>query len=184
MHQKFVRRVDGKTAARAVFAASLPLRKTGVLGFEVYLAHAAIELHVNKEPEVAQRILEYGLSKHASFITEPDYILAYIDALLLKGDESNLRVLLERILGTQALPPERAMRVWDKFVELELWRNTTGGSLSKAEAVEARRNELFPTENKYSGLCNIWQRYAEALTHVKLTIYCSQCKAAILYCAA
>jgi Suppressor of forked protein (Suf) len=52
MHQKFVRRVDGKTAARAVFAASLPLRKSGVLGFEVYLAHAAIELHVNKEPEV------------------------------------------------------------------------------------------------------------------------------------
>jgi Suppressor of forked protein (Suf) len=55
MHQKFVRRVDGKTAARAVFAASLPLRKSGVLGYEVYLAHAAIELHVNKEPEVVSQ---------------------------------------------------------------------------------------------------------------------------------
>jgi hypothetical protein len=48
----------------------------------------------------------------------------------------------------------------------------TGGSLLKAEAVEARRNEVYPTENKYSGLCNIWQRYADLLTHTKLTIYC------------
>jgi hypothetical protein len=46
----------------------------------------------------------------------------------------------------------------------------TGGSLSKAEAVEARRNEVYPTENKYSGLCNIWQRYAELSMHTKLTI--------------
>ena len=73
----------------------------------------------------AQRILDYGLSKHGSFIREPDYILAYMDMLLLKGDESNLKVLLERVLAPTGLSANAAAApVWDKILELELWRNT------------------------------------------------------------
>lgn len=70
----------------------------------------------------AQRVLEYGLSRHGSFVAEPEYVLAYVDVLLYMRDEANLRVLLERVLSPNALPPERAPLVWDRFVELELWR--------------------------------------------------------------
>jgi Suppressor of forked protein (Suf) len=70
----------------------------------------------------AQRVLEYGLSRHGHFIREPSYVLAYVEVLLRQRDAANLRVLLERVLAAGALPPERAGSVWDRFVELELWR--------------------------------------------------------------
>ena len=57
MYQKYIRRTEGRLAARAVFAQHLPLRKAGTLGYEVYLTHADIERHVNQEPDVASFVM-------------------------------------------------------------------------------------------------------------------------------
>lgn len=72
----------GKEAARRAFGATRPLRRAGLLGYRLYLAHASIELHVNREPEVARRVLEHGLSQHQGFIAEPEYVLEYVDFLV------------------------------------------------------------------------------------------------------
>ncbi|CAM9217457.1 unnamed protein product, partial [Hapterophycus canaliculatus] len=82
MYLRFVRRNMGKEAARRAFGATRPLRRAGLLGHRLYLAHASIELHVNREPEVARRVLEHGLSQHEGFIAEPEYVLEYVDFLV------------------------------------------------------------------------------------------------------
>lgn len=82
LNTRFVRRNMGKEAARRAFGATRPLRRAGLLGHRLYLAHASIELHVNREPEVARRVLELGLSQHQGFIAEPEYVLEYVDFLV------------------------------------------------------------------------------------------------------
>lgn len=79
---RFVRRTMGKDAARRAFGDTRALRRTGQLGYRLYLAHASIELHVNGEPDVARRILELGLSQHEGYIAEPEYVLEYVDLLI------------------------------------------------------------------------------------------------------
>ncbi|CAM9525577.1 unnamed protein product, partial [Ectocarpus sp. 13 AM-2016] len=71
----------GKQAARRAFGATRALRRAGLVGYRLYLAHASIELHVNGEPEVARRVLEHGLSQHEGYVAEQEYVLAYIDFL-------------------------------------------------------------------------------------------------------
>ncbi|CAN0328821.1 unnamed protein product, partial [Scytosiphon promiscuus] len=91
--------------------------------------------------EVARRVLEHGLSQHEGFIAEPEYVLEYVDFLVQRNDEDNLRVLFERVLHPSAMPAEKARLVWERFVELELCLSSTGGSLSKAQQVESRMNQ-------------------------------------------
>ncbi|CAM9780705.1 unnamed protein product, partial [Hapterophycus canaliculatus] len=59
-----------------------------------------------------------------------------------RNDEDNLRVLFERVLHPSAMPTEKAKLVWERFVELELCLSSTGGSLSKAQEVESRMNQV------------------------------------------
>lgn len=87
-------------------------------------------------------MLEHGLSQHESYISEPKYVLAYIDFLLHRNEEENLRVLFERVLDPSAMPVSKARPVWERFVELELCLSRTGGSLSKTQAVEARMQQV------------------------------------------
>ncbi|CAN0526682.1 unnamed protein product, partial [Ectocarpus sp. 8 AP-2014] len=72
----------GKEAARRAFGATRGLRRAGLVGYRLYLAHASIELHVNGEPDVARRVLEHGLSQHEGYVAEPEYVLEYIDFLV------------------------------------------------------------------------------------------------------
>lgn len=37
---------------------------------------------MNGEPEVARRVLEYGLSQHEAYVSEPEYVLHYVDFLI------------------------------------------------------------------------------------------------------
>lgn len=88
----------GKEAARRAFSATRGLRRSGLLqhSYRLYLAHASIELHVNGEQEVAQRVFEHGLSQHESFIREPEYVLEYIDFLV---QVRVLTVIVKRVYG-------------------------------------------------------------------------------------
>jgi tetratricopeptide (TPR) repeat protein len=158
LYQRFVRRTEGKNAARKAFSNTLALRKAGKLGYQIYLAHAALEQHINEEPDVAQRILEYGLSQHASFISEPEYVLYYCNFLMERGDEGNLRVLFERVLDPSALPTDKAGDVWERFVQLEFAKSKSGGSLVKTRDVEARRAVAFPDDPTVRGIQGLWKR--------------------------
>ncbi|CAM9511968.1 unnamed protein product, partial [Discosporangium mesarthrocarpum] len=162
MYQRFVRRNMGKEAARRVFSSTRTLRKARKLGYQLYLAHASLEFHVNGEPDVAQRVLEYGLSQHASFITEPSYVLAYVEFLMQRNDNENLRVLFERVLDPSAMPPDKARPVWERFVELELCMASSGGNLDKVEAVEARMRQVYPDDTSLAGLSSLWRRCSVA----------------------
>lgn len=72
----------GKDAARRAFGETRAMRRSGRVGYRLYLAHASIELRVNGEPEVARRVFEHGLSQHESYIAEPEYVLEYVDFLV------------------------------------------------------------------------------------------------------
>ncbi|CBN77606.1 conserved unknown protein [Ectocarpus siliculosus] len=162
MYLRFVRRNMGKEAARRAFGATRALRRAGLVGYRLYLAHASIELHVNGEPEVARRVLEHGLSQHEGYVAEPEYVLEYIDFLVQRNDEENLRVLFERVLHPSAMPAERARLVWERFVQLELCLSSTGGSLAKAQDVERRMNQVYQDNSGPSGLLALWKRCSVA----------------------
>lgn len=91
---------------------------------------ASIELFQNKEVKIAGKVFEAGMKKHAG---EPHFIQAFIDFLHYANDESNLRVLFERIL--KALPPTQAKEVWNRFMSFE---NSFGGDSALLEATETR----------------------------------------------
>ncbi|CAN0184375.1 unnamed protein product [Ascophyllum nodosum] len=158
MYQRFVRRHKGKDAARRAFGATRALRRSGKLSFRLYLAHASTELHVNGEPEVARRVLEHGLSQHEGYISEPEYVLQYIDFLVQRNDEKNLRVLFERVLEKGAMPPDKARPVWERFIQLELCLASSGGRLDRVEDVEARMNEVYRETSGRAGLATLWRR--------------------------
>ena len=50
------------------------------------------------------------------------------------------------------MPPSKARPVWERSVQLELCLASTGGSLSKAEAVAARINQVYCSRNFMSGV--------------------------------
>jgi len=73
--------------------------QAGAITWHLYASHAVIEHRLNRLPEVAARVFELGLRKHASFLTKPPYVLRYAQLLLELGDTMNLRALLTRAVA-------------------------------------------------------------------------------------
>jgi hypothetical protein len=111
--QRFVRRKEGKTAARKLFSDTLVLREggerggegegeggPGVLGLETYVAHAALELQVNNEPAVALRVLQAAREREpSSACSSMLYIQVLTQVLVRLGDFRQLRWVYEANVG-------------------------------------------------------------------------------------
>lgn len=87
--------------------------------------HDASEIYCNvvshaqhagaKNPEtVCRRVFEHGLKKNAA---DPQYVLRYLEHLFNKTDQSNTRVLFERVLEEMEAPQARP--IWDRFHAFE-----------------------------------------------------------------
>ena len=97
--QKFIRRKEGKAAARQLFSDTIVLREEGVLGLDTYVAHASLELRVNNAPEVALRVLEAGRKHTPAAYSSMTYILALAKVLVRLGDFRQLRWVYETNVG-------------------------------------------------------------------------------------
>lgn len=99
----------------------------GVITWHLYASHANIEHRVNKAPEVAARIYELGLRKHAAFLTVPSYVMRYAQLLLELNDTMNLRALLTRaVAACEAQEKENSLALlWNMTLHFE---SVMGGS--------------------------------------------------------
>ena len=108
-----------------------------------------MELRCNKCPQVAARVFELGLSKHRSFITCPSYIQAYSQLLLERGDDDNMRSLLERAIAAcqqEGKSRNRQRLLWDMLLEFECNDAQTFGDPKIIRTMEARRCRALPPE--------------------------------------
>lgn len=87
------RRLGGLSAARGVFAAG---RKSLHALAAVFSAAASLEFRIRKDPSIAIKIYELGLSR---FPTDWAYAREYLAFLLLQNDDSNVRALFERVVA-------------------------------------------------------------------------------------
>jgi hypothetical protein len=113
----------------------------GVITWHLYAADATIEHRLNKSPETAARVYELGLRKHASFLTQPAYVLKYAQLLLELQDNINLRALLTRALAAcQETKSSSVAALWDMALHFEsLISIGDPSNVSAALAVERRR---------------------------------------------
>ena len=184
-YQHFVRRTQGKEAARKVFTSTKDLRRKGVLGYQWYLAHARLEQHVNQEEEVARKVLDHGLSQHSSFLLEPEYVLATMDLLISLHDEQNVRGLADRALAVLDAAPataaaaaaavpggereevasaaaamaaaEKARPIWLKLLEFEMCI-ASDRDPSRVEKVQKRIAEAYPRQAEPHPFLRLWRR--------------------------
>lgn len=124
--QKFIRRKEGKFAARQLFSDTFVLREEGVLGLDTYVAHAALELRVNNEPEVALRVLEAARDHITTVYSSILYIQILTKVLVRLGDFRQIRWVYEANVGlleeNGAIPRKQPMKRKFKIEdELSLW---------------------------------------------------------------
>ena len=95
--------------------------EAGPITWHLYAAHATIEHRLNRLPEVAARVFELGLRKHASFLTKPPFVKRYAQLLLELGDSMNLRALLTRAVAScEGKEHEEALAsLWDLTLYFE-----------------------------------------------------------------
>nr|CAD2151073.1 unnamed protein product [Meloidogyne enterolobii] len=114
--------------------------------FHVYVAAAYMEYYCSKEPEIAKRIFDLGLRK---FSKDPEYALAYVDFLSNLNEETNTRVVFERLLNSEnALAPENSGEIWDKYLDFE----SQVGDLTSILNVDQRRRATNPHSEEHNSL--------------------------------
>lgn len=141
--QRFARRgAGGIDAARAVFAAA---RKSPWTTPGVFVASALLELHVNRDLNVARNVLTAARKR---FPADLSLALTSADILTAHDDVPSVRAFFESVLASPALAPADSRPLWDRFIAFELLRASGGGGdaggLSVVAALEQRRAEQHP----------------------------------------
>ena len=84
--QRFIRRHDGFIAARKLFSRTLHLRQEKRVGFEIYMAHAQLELEGNGEAQVAAKVLSLCKAAYPTESASVAFIRLLVRALLRLND--------------------------------------------------------------------------------------------------
>jgi len=118
----------------------------GPITWHLYASHANIEHRLNRSPEIAARVYELGLRKHASFLTKPPFIMRYAQLLLELSDNMNLRALLTRAVAScEAQGKDDALAaLWDMTMHFEsIMSGSDQSSVSELHKIERRRREAL-----------------------------------------
>lgn len=104
--QRFIRRHDGFIAARKLFSETQHLRQEKKVGFDIYMAHAQLELEGNGEPSVAVKVLALCKAAYPTESASVAFIRLLVRALLrlndLKQIQWEFNSLLARACGGAA----------------------------------------------------------------------------------
>lgn len=141
----FTRRVYSNNKAREVFFRA---RQSENCCYQVYVAAALMEFYVNKEEKVARNIFELGLKRYSQDVP---FLLQYVEFLIHRNEENDMRVLFEKILKNFKIPKSE---IWNLFLKFE----GQCGTLETSTKVIKRRSEAYPKLDP-SGLFGMVQRY-------------------------
>ncbi|SCZ92478.1 BZ3500_MvSof-1268-A1-R1_Chr5-2g07896 [Microbotryum saponariae] len=117
---------------RSVFSKA---RKSPYVTWQVVDASARIEYFWNNAAQVAGNIFEFGMK---SFSADPDYVLRYLDFLIMTNNPNNARALFERTVAL--VEPSKARAVWDRMAQYEY----EYGDHLAAQKIAKRFAETFP----------------------------------------
>ena len=132
-YMKFCRRAEGTSSARQIFKKARDDPRTS---YHVYVASALMEYYCTKDSKISGNIFELGFKR---FKSDSRYVHEYLNFLSHLNDDNNTRVLYERALTTDALKPDHAIDIWNKFLEFE----TNIGDLAVIKNIEKRRSQAF-----------------------------------------
>lgn len=115
----------------------------GAVTWHLYASHAMMEHRLNRSPEIAARVYELGLRKHASFLTKPPYVTRYAQLLLELDDPTNLRALLTRaVAACEAQDKQSALgALWDLTLRFEAVLSMDSESAARLQDIERKRRE-------------------------------------------
>lgn len=124
----------------------------------MYLAHALLEWHANREPEVAFRVFRLAVHQHPRFLLQAPFVLAFAELVaLLKGPQDS-RSLYERALGamssaaaTEALPPPGSAPVWLAYMRFEVLHATCPRDGRRIRELEQRMQQALVVESGGGG---------------------------------
>ncbi|KAK9824661.1 hypothetical protein WJX72_012141 [[Myrmecia] bisecta] len=131
-YMRFAKRAKDLKSSRQIF---MRARKWDKCGWQVYVATALMEWHTSRNDTPPRKIFELGLQ--AGFMSEPQYVLQYIEFLMGLGDATNARALFERALAE--VPAGSGAVLWDRYVRFEY----ENGDMAAVTAIEARRAEAL-----------------------------------------
>jgi len=136
----------GKNANGGSGEPSVLVEAAGPITWHLYASHAVMEHRLNRAPEVAARVYELGLRKHASFLTVPAYIQRYAQLLLELNDYKNLKALLTRAVAAceaaQDDKKDALAALWDMTLHFEsiIGSDDPSSALTLLE-IEKKRHE-------------------------------------------
>lgn len=104
VYQRFIRRCDGKQAARRVFTDTFRLRQERRLGLDIFLAHAQLELEVNSECQVAAQVMKLALNTFVDALASESFVRLYVQILVRLGDLRQIQWVCQSALGREVAP--------------------------------------------------------------------------------
>lgn len=161
-YMRFLRRAEGKAAARAVFEHGRVMLQRPV---QFYIAAAWLEYQANKNSQEASRIFDLGLKNLTSQPTEGrskeeevkqievnTLCVEYVKFVLEINADDTIFTTLERVLtimeenGAKENDRQRLIWVWEKLRDFCVKIVNGGGDMKLLSRVEERISKSFPTE--------------------------------------
>lgn len=143
-YMHFCRRTEGLTAARTIFSRA---RKLAGLSWAAFVTAARMEYFATGSPSItssnaahpAFKIFELGYKR---FSREPPFLVEYMKLLLMTGDASNARSLLERSISmSPPIPPSDLNELWILLMDYEKENGSLSSLLSLSDRKEKYLNE-------------------------------------------
>lgn len=133
-YMAWARRVHGIAMARSIFTRA---RKHPAILPAAFTASALMEWRIRKDPAVASKIFELGLSRFGASV---GFVMSYLDFLLSLNDDQNIRAVFERaVSGLLVSDREAAYPVWCRYLQYE----GQFGEEDSWRSVEKRFKELY-----------------------------------------
>lgn len=147
VYMNTMKRLSGLTAARTIFGKCRKLKRH--LTHDVYIENAYLEFRNQNDYKTACRVLELGLKY---FSGDGDYILKYMDFLILIDRDSQLKTLFETTIDKIG-DTNHLKSLFKKMLSYE----SKYGNLNNVSSLEKRYLEKFPKDNLIELLTDRYQ---------------------------
>ncbi|KRX90145.1 Cleavage stimulation factor subunit 3 [Trichinella pseudospiralis] len=146
---QFANRTGSLASARAIFKSAREDERTKC---EMYIAAAEMEYRWKKDPTISVRTYELGLKRYKN---DSKFACSYLKFVMGLNEDSNTRVLFERILSSGMLNEQSAVEVWNLYVEFE----SLVGDLATITKVNQRRQDALTKRFQENPTAMLVDRY-------------------------
>ncbi|KRZ58517.1 Cleavage stimulation factor subunit 3 [Trichinella nativa] len=146
---QFANRTGSLDSARTIFKSAREDERTKC---EMYIAAAEMEYRWKKDPTISVRIYELGLKRYKN---DSKFACSYLKFVMGLNEDSNTRVLFERILSSGMLNEQSAVEVWNLYVEFE----SLVGDLATITKINQRRQHALTKRFQENPTAMLVDRY-------------------------